>query len=105
VDTEGLYFCATQEVLRSVDVSLTVDQFKDVSLRRGESCFILADEHGITDAEIARLRTERDRMYTELLGSQSWAIDGAEDVLRSLRGRVRMGVVRHRLQGDLPVAS
>ena len=70
-----------------------VDQFKDVSLRRGESCFILAAEHGITDDEIARLRTERDTRYTELLGSQSWAIDGAEEVLRSLHGRVRMGVV------------
>ena len=38
VDTEGLYFRAMQEVLRSADVSLTADQFKDVSLRRGESC-------------------------------------------------------------------
>jgi beta-phosphoglucomutase-like phosphatase (HAD superfamily) len=93
VDTEGLYFRATHEVLRSVDVSITADQFKEVSLRRGESCFILAAEHGVTDDEIARLRAERDRMYTRLLGSQSWAIDGAEEVLRALHGRVRMGVV------------
>jgi HAD superfamily hydrolase (TIGR01509 family) len=93
VDTEGLYFRATHEVLRSVDVSITADQFKEVSLRRGESCFILAAEHGLTDDEIVRLRAERDRMYTRLLGSQSWAIDGAEEVLRALHGRVRMGVV------------
>jgi HAD superfamily hydrolase (TIGR01509 family) len=93
VDTEGLYFRATQEILRSVDVALTADQFKEISLRRGESCFILAAEHGIAEDEIARLRAERDRMYTRLLGSQSWAIDGAEEVLRALHGRVRMGVV------------
>ncbi|MCH5378051.1 MAG: HAD hydrolase-like protein, partial [Planctomycetes bacterium] len=93
VDTEGLYFRATQEVLRSIGVCLTVDQFKEVSLRRGESCFVLAAERGVTDDEISRLRTERDRMYAELLGSQSWAVDGAEEVLRSLHGRVRMGVV------------
>lgn len=93
VDTEGLYLRATQEVLRSVDVPLTADQFKEVSLRRGESCFVLAAEHGITDDEITRLRTERDRRHAELLGSQSWAVDGAEEVLRSLYGRVRMGVV------------
>jgi HAD superfamily hydrolase (TIGR01509 family) len=93
VDTEGLYFRATQEVLRTADVPLTAEQFKEVSLRRGESTFVLAVERGITDDEIARLRAERDRRYAELLGSQSWAIDGAEEVLRSLHGQVRMGVV------------
>ena len=93
VDTEGLYFRATQEVLRTVGVPLTADQFKEISLRRGESTFVLAAERGINDDEIARLRAERDRRYAELLGSQSWAIDGAEEVLRTLHGQVRMGVV------------
>lgn len=93
VDTEGLYFRATQDVLRTVGLPLTADQFKEISLRRGESTFVLAVEHGIADDEIARLRAERDRRYAELLGSQSWAIDGAEEVLRSLHRQVRMGVV------------
>ena len=93
VDTEGLYFRATQEVLRTVGVPLTAEQFKEISLRRGESTFVLAVEQGIADDEIARLRAERDRRYAELLGSQSWAIDGAEEVLRTLHGQVRMGVV------------
>jgi HAD superfamily hydrolase (TIGR01509 family) len=93
VDTEGLYFRATQEVLGTVGVPLTADQFKEISLRRGESTFVLATDHGISADEIARLRAERDRRYTELLGSQSWAIDGAQEVLRSLHGQVRMGVV------------
>ena len=90
VDTEGLYFRATQEVLRTVGIHLTADQFKEISLRRGESCLGLAAGRGI---EIEQLRAERDRRYAELLGSQSWAIDGAEEVLRSLHGQVRMGVV------------
>jgi HAD superfamily hydrolase (TIGR01509 family) len=93
VDTEGLYFRATQEVLRTVGVPLTADQFKEVSLRRGESTFVLAAERGINDDGIARLRAERDRRYAALLDSQSWVIDGAEDVLRSLHGQVHMGVV------------
>lgn len=93
VDTEGLYFRATQEALRMVGIHLTAEQFKEISLRRGESAFVLAAEHGITDDEIARRRAGRDRRYAELLGSQSWAIDGAEEVLRSLHGQVRMGVV------------
>jgi HAD superfamily hydrolase (TIGR01509 family) len=74
-------------------VPLTADQFKEVPLLRGDSCFVLAVDHGIADDEIARLRAERDQMFAKLLGSQSWAIDGAEEVLRSLRGLVRMGVV------------
>jgi HAD superfamily hydrolase (TIGR01509 family) len=93
VDTEGLYFRATQEVLLMVGIPLTADQFKDISLRRGESCLVLAAAQGASDDEIARLRAERDRRYADLLGSQSWAIDGAEEVLRSLHGQVRMGVV------------
>lgn len=56
VDTEGLYFRATQQVLRSVDVSITADQFKEISLRRGESCFILAAERGVTDGRLHRGR-------------------------------------------------
>jgi beta-phosphoglucomutase-like phosphatase (HAD superfamily) len=59
VDTEGLYFRATQEVLRTVGVPLTADQFKDISLRRGDSTFVLAAERGIADDEIVRLRAER----------------------------------------------
>ena len=93
VNTEGLYFQATRDVLCSVGVPLTTDQFKEISLRRGETCFRLAAERGITDGEITRLRMERDRLHAEMLGSQSCAIDGAEDVLRSLHGQVRMGVV------------
>lgn len=93
VDTEGLYYRATQIVLQTIGIGLTAEQFKEISLRRGESAFLLAAEQGTSASEISRLRIERDRIYAELLGSKSWAIDGAEDVLRSLHGQVRMGVV------------
>ena len=42
VDTEGLYFRATQTALRKVGIDLTPEQFKEISLRRGESTFRLA---------------------------------------------------------------
>jgi len=93
VDTEGLYFQACKEVLGSVGVDLTLDQFKEVSLRRGESTFILATEQGVAAEEVANLRKQRDRLYADLLESRSCVTDGAEEVLRALRGRVRMGVV------------
>jgi HAD superfamily hydrolase (TIGR01509 family) len=94
VDTEGLYFRATQTVLATVGIHLTPEQFKEISLRRGESTFKLAAEAGIGADEIAHLRGERDRIYAEALAAaDSCVIDGAEEVLRSLHGRVRMGVV------------
>ncbi len=104
VDTEGLYFRATQTVLQKIGIDLTVERFKEISLRRGESTFALAVDHGIAAAEISRLRAERDRLYAELLGLQSWVIDGAEEVLRSLHGRVRMGVVTSSRKAHFDIA-
>ena len=78
VDTEGLYFRATQTVLAEVGVDLTPEQFKEISLKRGESTFLLALEHGFPADEIARLRAKRDRIYTEFLRTEPCLIDGAE---------------------------
>jgi HAD superfamily hydrolase (TIGR01509 family) len=93
VDTEGMYFQTRKEVLGSAGIDLTLDQFKEISLRRGKSTFVLATEQGVDAHTVSRLRKERDRIYTELLESRCPVIDGVEEVLRSLHGRVRMGVV------------
>jgi HAD superfamily hydrolase (TIGR01509 family) len=93
VDTEGLYFRACQIALKTVGVELTLVQFKEMSLRRGESTLKLAAEVGFSAEEIACLRSERDRLYAESLATESCVIEGAEEVLQSLHGRVRMGVV------------
>lgn len=93
VDTEGLYFHATRTVLQTIGIDLTPGQFKEISLRRGESTFTLAVERGVSDEEITRFRAERDRIYAEFLAADSCVIDGVEEVLRSLHGHVRMGVV------------
>jgi HAD superfamily hydrolase (TIGR01509 family) len=93
VDTEGFYFRACRSVLAGVGVGLTAGQFKEISLRQGESVFTLAAESGVVDGEIARLRAERDRLYADFLRTENCTADGAEDVLRSLHGQVRMGVV------------
>ncbi len=93
VDTEGLYFRATQAVLRTIGIDLTPEQYKEISLRRGESTFQLALEAGVSDKEIACLRAERDRLYVESLRAHPCVIDGVEEVLRSLHGKARMGVV------------
>lgn len=58
------------------DVYRTLEQFKEISLRRGESTFKLAEDRGIGDEEIARLRLHRNQVYVELLQTQSCVIDG-----------------------------
>ena len=107
VDTEGLYFRATQTVLAEVGVGLTPEQFKEISLKRGESTFLLAADQGVLSDEITRLRAKRDRIYTELLRTEPCLIDGAEEVLRALHGQVRMGVVTstHRQHFDIAHAK
>ena len=53
----------------------------------------MATERGTAIEDVAQLRRQRDRLYAELLKTRSCVIDGAEEVLRVLHGRVRMGVV------------
>jgi len=93
VNTEGFYFKACRQALGEVGVELTLDQFKEISLRQGESTFALAIDRGVDQETVRRLRQKRDNIYTELLRTKPCLIDGVEDVLSSLHGRVRMGVV------------
>ena len=91
VDTERLYFQAGRETLASMGVELTPEQFAEISLKQGESVFQLLPEQ---DPEtIERLRQDRNRRYSDLLGGGGLVIDGAEAVLQQLHGQVAMGVV------------
>lgn len=93
VNTEGMYFRACRDVLDSAGIELTLEQFQEVSLRRGESTFSLAAERGLAAEEVSRLRKQRDRLYAQWLGTQPCVIDGVEEALQTLHGRVRMGIV------------
>ncbi len=104
VDTEALYFRATQSVLQTVDIELTRERFIEHSLRRGRSLFDLAAERGIGTDQIERLRAERNLRYEAALRSRNCAIDGVGDVLRRLHGRVRMGVVTGSLRRHFDLA-
>jgi len=93
VDTEELYFKATREVLSEIGVDLTTELFGRISLMQGRSTFYLAAAQGLTAEVIARLRTDRNRRYSDLLRNGVRVLDGVEDTLRLLRGEVLMGVV------------
>ncbi len=91
VDTEVLYFEACRETLASVGVHLEREQYVEVSMSRGESVFDRVPEEA--GFELDGLRRERDARYSERLRSGPRAVDGIGEVLASLQGRVRMGVV------------
>ena len=93
VDTEALYFNATRAVLAGADVTLTRADFADISLRRGESCFVLAAQRGASDDQLHRMRLERDRRYLELIGAGVAPIDGVRETLSAVHGSAPMAIV------------
>ena len=53
----------------------------------------LLTRQGRTSAEIARIREERNEIYSTLLRGRDHVIDGVMEVLQALHGRYAMGVV------------
>ncbi len=94
VDTEGLFFAATRDVLARAQVVLTREVYLDFAMGSGRSVFELAKARGWTPDDIAAARRERDAAYAALLRSRpSLAIDGIAETLQALHGRARMAVV------------
>ena len=85
VDTEKLYFQATQELLLRAGVTLTKKLFNKISLVEGRSAFDLAE--GSSREEIALLQEQRNRRYTELLGGMS--VSSTESRTLSVSCKVR----------------
>ena len=93
VDTERLYFQATQETLESVGVSLNHEHYVEFFLRQGRGAWHLLEERGVSAADIERLRRRRNDLYSELLQREACAIDGVAGTLEILHGKYVMGIV------------
>jgi HAD superfamily hydrolase (TIGR01509 family) len=93
VDTEELYYRATRELLAELDIELTLEDYVEVSLRRGASCFDLAYERGLPAERIESVRLRRNTRYEALIREGVPLIDGVAHTLEALRGLVRMAVV------------
>src|SRR4051794_40720193 len=90
VDTEGLYFQATREVLAEVGVELTEALYRQLFLVQARGAWHLAEERGVDPKTLARLKRARNDRYTELLTSQDVLVPGVLALLDGLRGRFRM---------------
>lgn len=93
VDTERLFFQSSREALAQVGVEYTRDHFIEISLNKGKSAFALAEKRGVPPLEIDRIRDWRNQRYGELLQETNCVLDGVEEVLTQLHGKVGMGVV------------
>ena len=88
METEHLYFRANAEALATVGVELTLETFRELSLRRGESVLPLA-----VGADHNAVRRVRDARYLELLGTEAEVIPGVVPILQRLHGRLPMAIV------------
>ena len=93
VETEHLYFEATQHVLATVGVELTRAQYLELFLKQGRGAWHLAEERGLGSAEIEALRDTRNQLYAAWLPREPRVMPGVAEVLAALHGRYVMGVV------------
>ncbi len=93
VDTERLYFQATQETLDAAGVPLSHDEYVEFFLRQGRGAWHLLEERGVSADDIARWRDRRNRLYSELLERDACAIEGVSATLERLHRKYVMGIV------------
>ena len=92
VDTEGLYFRATREILTRVGVDLTQEMFVEYLLKKGKRVWHLAVEKGASPTEVDRMRDERNARYGQLLHQEDTVIEGVAETLPKLH-QFDMGIV------------
>jgi HAD superfamily hydrolase (TIGR01509 family) len=93
VDTECLYFRATQQVLATVGIPLTQEQYVDLFLVQDKGAWHLAADKGLSLSAIAQLRHTRNALYSTLLSQEPLLMAGVREVLDALHGRYVMGIV------------
>jgi len=93
VDTERLYYIATQRVLATVGVSLSKEDYIELLLVQGRPPWYKAVEKGITPEGVEKLRDERNAIYGKLLEDEHIIINGVREVLEELSKRYMMGIV------------
>ena len=93
VDTEILYYRACKETFASIGIDLSEDLYVEYFLKKGSGTWHLAEQKGLDDDTIIKLRQERNKIYSDLLRNHSKVITGAEETLNKLHDKFSMGVV------------
>ena len=99
VDTEYWYFKAAERALADVGFTLDKDRYvRDMNL--GLGTWVQPREAGVDEVTIKRQRDARNDYYQEYLRTEVIEIDGVLEVLRTLSGLVRMGIVTTSKRAD-----
>lgn len=93
VDTEGLYFQATREVLEEVGVVLDEPTYVELFLRQGIGAWHLARERAGSASSVEMMRAARDRRYLELLARGDVLIAGVAEIVPALARKYRLAIV------------
>ena len=73
VDTEHLYCEATRQVFAAAGITLGDDDYRSMFLTGNMGAWRLLIEQGRTDSDIARIRDERNEIYSTLLRGRDHA--------------------------------
>jgi len=99
VDTEYWYFKAAERAL--ADVGFTLDKNRYVrDMNLGLGTWVQPREAGVDEVTIKRQRDARNDYYQEYLRTEAIEIDGVVEVLCTLTGLVRMGIVTTSKRAD-----
>lgn len=93
VDTEPLFLQATQELLATVDVEISEEDYAEICMRQGRSVFSIASAQGVSDEAILDLRERRDARYSDLIDAGIVVLEGVEETLGELYGRLPLAIV------------
>ena len=99
VDTEPLYFRATQVKLAELGVELALDDYLLLQAD-GANAWSRAGAQGHAEQAIAAKRAERNELYQQLLQSSNIDIPGVEGVLAKLKQHFTMAIVTTAKQED-----
>ncbi len=93
VDTEKLYYQANKEIFAEIGIDLSEDVYVEYFLKRSSGTWHLAEAKGLSQEEISKFRNERDELYSRFLLNDMKVIEGAEETLKKLYGKYKMGIV------------
>jgi HAD superfamily hydrolase (TIGR01509 family) len=93
VDTERLYFQATQEVFAGAGIDLTAENYFEYFLLGSKGTSKFAAAHGLSESDIAAMQGVRNGRYLQLLENEPITISGVRETLITLRPHFVMGIV------------
>lgn len=92
VETEQWYFKANVEILKEMDIELTLERYREIMIK-GESAFLLAQERGFDSLHVESARDRRNELYQHYIRTKDIEIESVCSILESLSKKYKMAIV------------